>query len=80
MPLSSSQQSQIKEHVSQFPGMACPICHSQSWGLGEELNFLPVLDVKYKMPIEGRVYPVVILTCDNCKYVRLFSARAIGIL
>lgn len=80
MPFSDSQQNKIKEHLSQFAWMACPICYSQSWVLGDELNFLPVLDVEYKMPIEGKVYPVVVLTCENCKYVRLFSARGIGIL
>ena len=80
MPLSNYQESQIKEHVSQFPGIACPICYNRSWAISDELNFLPMLDVEYKMPIEGQAYPLVVLGCGRCGYVRLFSARRIGIL
>ena len=56
----------------------CPICGHPTWRLAEDfVEIRPHYGVTF---LGGHVYPLVLLTCENCGYVFLFHATVIGAL
>lgn len=45
-----------------------------------DVQFLGVLDPAYRQPVEGSVYPVVSVTCNDCYHVLHFSAMKLGLI
>ncbi len=80
MPLSSEQQGKIKEALSSVMHNPCAVCGSRNWELQSELYFISLFDTQYKMPIEGKVYPVILVVCASCYNTLSFSARKMGLV
>ena len=54
----------------------CPVCGENDWRLGDH-----VIHALAQEPlVEGRVYPQVFLSCNNCLFVRHFLAIPMGVV
>lgn len=80
MPLSYDQQNKIKEALTSTLQNPCAVCGARNWEIHSELSFFPMLDPEYKTPIEGKVYPVVLVVCTSCYNALSFSAMKMGLL
>lgn len=80
MPLSESQQNQVRSHLRSKMRGPCPLCGERNWSVEQDIQFHGILDAEYKQPVEGSVFPVVSVTCDNCYYTFQLPARRLGIL
>jgi len=80
MPLSSDQEYKIKQALSSTLQNPCAVCGGRNWEIHGDLSFFPILDSQYKMPIEGQVYPVVLVVCTSCYNTLSFSAMKMGLL
>jgi hypothetical protein len=80
MSLTTIQQQRVIAHLNSRIRSGCPLCGSRNLTVDADLQYLGVLDAEYKQPVEGKVYPVVSVTCDNCHYVVHLSAMKLGLL
>ena len=80
MPLSPEQQEKIKRTLSLTLQRPCAVCGGKNWEIQGDLSFFPILDPEYKMPIEGKIYPVVLVVCTSCNNTLSFSAMKMGLL
>jgi predicted nucleic-acid-binding Zn-ribbon protein len=80
MPLTSEQESKVKLAISPLLLRSCNVCGGRNWELKSEVSIYPMLDLQYKMPIEGRFYPVVLVTCSSCGNTLVFDAQKLGLL
>jgi hypothetical protein len=79
MPLSESQKQTIIAHVeSRMP--ACPMCGGTEWYIADEAGHLENIDLGQRQPGPGRGMPVIVVACDNCYCVYLFSAVGLGLI
>lgn len=69
MPLSPDQETKIKEHLRKKTNLSCSMCGGNNWMIDPTLKFYGILDPEYRQPIEGQVFPVVAVTCENCLFV-----------
>ncbi len=58
--------------------MVCPCCNSTSWGVGELGTMLPIQD--NNILFGGKCTPALPILCQNCGFIRLFSAIMIGLI
>lgn len=57
----------------------CDICNHQSWNMAEDIvSCVPVFEYGYMLK-DGRMYPQILLTCDNCCNVKYFNIVKMGI-
>lgn len=81
MPFTNAQKEKITTHLAQFPLYnKCVVCGQSSWNYCDELVVYQMLDIQYKMVIEGKLFPLVILTCNKCGYVVSFSAQKLELI
>lgn len=78
MGLSESQKAKLTNHLHNNV-QGCPICGSKSLSLGD-VTFQGLLDPEYKQPVEGSIYPLVTVMCDNCYHVFQFAAKPMGLI
>ncbi|MEA2329608.1 MAG: hypothetical protein QOE68_4567 [Thermoanaerobaculia bacterium] len=58
---------------------ACPACGYPEWSVAEELAFAPLFSVRGDIVLD-RGYPAVVVLCGRCKFFRLHSAIAMGLV
>lgn len=83
MPLSDSDMNKIREWLQRTGrnrAFACPWCGGNNWQPSNELAFAVAVDSQ-----TGRInhlagVPMVAVACNECSYIMLFSAKAIGIM
>lgn len=80
MGLSKSQTEQVLSHVRSKVTSGCPMCGQKNWSIESDLHFLGILDLEFRQPIEGKVYPLVTAVCQNCYCVIQFQAMRLGIV
>jgi predicted nucleic-acid-binding Zn-ribbon protein len=81
MPLTSEQESKIKNHLSKYLQFnKCPVCEGNRWTIENELAAYQMFDTQYKMMIEGQIYPMAIVSCEKCHYSLSFNAIKLGLL
>lgn len=81
MPLTTDQQTKIKNHLSKYLQYnKCPVCDGNRWTIEGELAVYPMFDTQYKMIIEGQVFPMAIVSCEKCHYCLSFNAMKLGLL
>lgn len=80
MPMSSAKQEKIINHLRTKHRGACPHCGEREMSVENELHFLGTLDAEYKQPIEGSVFPVATVICNNCFYAFHLSAMKLDLL
>jgi hypothetical protein len=56
----------------------CPICRNQNWSIGNMLVMAPKFSAGAF--IIGPGYPLVVVFCGRCTFVRFHSAIAMGLL
>jgi len=78
--LSTENQQKIVDWVKAKKGMTpCPVCQTNSWTVAPHLTYPTIYSQKGTFP--GTVsYPMVILYCKNCFYIRQFMAVPIGVV
>lgn len=79
MAIGYSEQQRIQSHL-QGKNNSCPLCSTNSWGIAEDLIVAPFFDREYKRVIEGKVFPMVALICNDCGYVRQIAAAKMGLI
>ncbi len=80
MPLTEEQNETIKEHLRDSVSGGCPVCGGRNWTILPDLGFTGTMDAEYKQPIQGKIYPVVVVVCQNCHFMLQFGAKALGVL
>jgi len=79
MPLTPDQMDQIQSWMEEKNvDPTCPACSNSSWVTSEMIA--PPVRARTKPSEDGLQVPMVQLTCNNCGYVRLFSAVKMGLL
>jgi hypothetical protein len=79
MALTLEQKNKIKATLAGHYPRSCNFCGSTNWELAPDLAYFPLLDVEYKMPIEGLSFPVVLVICGKCGNTLIFTANKFGI-
>lgn len=54
----------------------CFVCHGHSWKVERTVVEMP--EFNPAAGTEHKVYPVVVVCCDNCGFIVPFSAKAVG--
>ena len=80
MPFNTEQENKIKEILEPIRRSPCAICGGRNWEIHGEFSFFPIMDPEYKTPIEGKVYPIVLVVCTSCYNTLSFSAMKMGLL
>lgn len=83
MPMNDSDMSRIREwlqRTGRSRAFACPWCGGNNWQPVNELVFPVGIDGQ-----TGRInhlagVPMAAVACNECSYVMLFSAKAIGVI
>jgi len=57
----------------------CPACGNPEWSIATELAFVPLFSVGGDIVL-GRGFPSVVVLCNRCKFFRLHSAIAMGLV
>jgi len=80
MILTEQQKQQVIEFLKKRVGnTSCPECQNADLKIGDRLTALCTMTEENKAhPVE--FYRLVPLTCHFCGYVRLFDAKAVGIV
>ena len=76
--LTVEQMKKVSAWIESHAKRGCPVCGHPKWNLAQN-----VVEIRsyYGVPfLGGDVYPLVLLTCENCGYVLLFHAITIGAL
>lgn len=79
MVLTAEQNEIITEHLRNRTNQTCPMCANRQWTVESNLQYLGALDPEYQQPIEGAIFPVVTVVCNNCYLTLEFSAILLGI-
>ena len=79
MGLSYDQQQKITAHLQLRARAGCPLCGQRNFAIDDDVQFLGVLDPEFKQPVEGKVYPVISVTCNNCFHTLHLSAMRLGL-
>lgn len=53
----------------------CPVCANKNWAMSNQIVALPSFSKK-----SDEAYPVVPISCDNCGYTEIISAKFAGIV
>ncbi len=81
MPLTDTEKTTIEQWIaSHAPKFGCPACSGKTWGMQDDLAFLPIIDAKTTRVSRDNGFPVVVLTCNTCGYTSLFSALQVGLI
>jgi len=80
MGLSNSDQEKIKSKLDSQYFQPCSVCGQKSWNIENEIAMLPMFDKEHKMPIEGQIYPLILVSCVNCSNTLTFNAKGLGII
>lgn len=80
MGLSQPQKNKIDEHLRGKLRAGCPICGERDFLVDPTLQFHGILDTENKQPVEGSVFPIVSVICNNCYYTFQLAAMRFGIL
>lgn len=79
MPLTPDQMSKLQSWMEEKEiDTTCPACGNTSWVTSEMIA--PPVRSRTKPSEDGLQVPMAQLTCDNCGYIRLFSAAHMGLL
>jgi len=79
VPLTPDQMDQVQDWMEEKDiDTTCPACGNTSWVTSEIIA--PRVRERVRAPEEGLQLPMVHVMCDNCGYVRLFSAAKMGVL
>ncbi len=60
----------------------CPACGTNDWKLDQEIYEMPLYPgsaTAFATPRQGR-YPIVMVNCSNCGFLRTFSAIMLGLV
>lgn len=79
MPFSYDQRNKIENHLRLYQPR-CPVCASASWTYFDDLIYSGILDSEYKQPIQGKVYPLITVSCNTCGHILQFSAGHLGMV
>lgn len=80
MTFSKEQMEFIEKHLREKTSFKCPMCGGSSWGIDPDIKYLGILDVEYMQPKAGEVYPILLVTCENCFYTASFSGMKLGLI
>ena len=81
-PLSEESHAKIRAWLDEHSAtelIRCPVCKENSWALPYYLTTMPVIDNSGERSA-SLGYPVVIVTCNNCAFARMFGAVKIGLM
>lgn len=79
MPVTPDQMEQIQSWMEEKEiDTTCPACGNKRWVTSELIA--PPVRARAGLAEDVPQIPMVQLTCDNCGYVRLFSAVKMGLL
>ncbi len=77
MPLNAAQRQVLEEWMHSKAVLMCPCCEKGEWHLAEAAYVKALLEEGAEDLIEAA--GVVKVPCNNCGYLALFDAKAIGI-
>src|SRR5438045_4209622 len=76
--LTPEQAKKVSEWIERHSKGGCPVCGHRKWKLAPDLvEIRPYYGITF---LGGPIYPLVLLTCENCGYVFLFHAMMTGAL
>jgi ssDNA-binding Zn-finger/Zn-ribbon topoisomerase 1 len=78
--MNADQKQKIEVHLRSKFRNGCPICSGKNFGIDNDIQFLGALNAEFKQPIEGAIYPVVGVSCNDCYFTAHFSASRLGLL
>jgi predicted nucleic-acid-binding Zn-ribbon protein len=81
--LSGDDMQQVIDHIRYKLGdETCPMCRCMDLGIGPNLGMIPSFEEREAdeefSPLAS--YPVVLTTCPECGYTRMFMATIVGIV
>ena len=79
MSLGYSENGKIKTHV-EGKDNSCPLCGNNDWMVFDEIVSPVCFDREYRRIVEGKLFPVILLICNECGNIRQISAMKIGML
>lgn len=80
VPIPQSKMKRIQSHLHSKMKNGCPLCGGREWSVSEDLHFVGILDPEYKQAENGRIAPLVMVTCTNCQFSFHMPAMAFGII
>ena len=82
MELSKEQKEKIENALRPYDGvMICPICQGIDWNLNPNIFEYPNYQgTANRSPMPNRVFPFIILYCEQCNYCISFSAIELGVV
>jgi len=79
MEITQEQFKSIKDQIGSYLNR-CPVCNGGNFVLNNTLFVLPEFAEQRGVLLNGDIFPLVLAKCQNCHYVRFFSAVGLGIV
>ena len=79
MALSTEIKQKIEEKIKPFL-KACPLCGNNNFYVHEDICAYPSLILEIKKVNLERLFPAIMIGCENCQNTLIFHAKLAGII
>jgi hypothetical protein len=77
--LSKEDREKVLAWLEQYGGGPCSQCHQSVWTTSDHLVHTPIFSPYGGLVVGGSTYPLVLIACANCGFVRFVSALILGL-
>ena len=72
-------EQKLQKYITQLKSTECPLCGNNHWSFSDTVYQLMEFDFE-GLKLGGTVYPLVLLSCDNCGNTFTISALKAGLI